>query len=82
MLSEKIVNQISAEFQLPKSKVKLLYDEWWREASFFIKENDLANIESCKFTDLNIPGFGKLIINLKKSKHLNERFKTKKNKAN
>lgn len=81
MLTKAILDKVANEFHLKPSEVELLYKLWWKEVKNLLESNDLKNYQDCKYTDINIPLIGKLILDPKKAKIINERIDIKRNSA-
>lgn len=77
MLKKELLNQVANEFHLKSSEVELLYNLWWKEVKTFIQSNDLTDYLNCKYTDINIPNIGKLVLDVKRADKINERINLK-----
>lgn len=77
MLPKTVLNKVAEEFHLKPSEVELLYKLWWKEVKTSLESNDLTNYKQCKYTDINIPMLGKLILDTKKADFINERINIK-----
>ena len=80
MLPSDILSKTSKEFNLSNSEINRLYSLWYKEIRDIIDSFDPYD-DNNVFTDINIPYFGKLIINPKKTKIINGRSLSKKNNA-
>lgn len=81
MLRKELLNQVANEFHLKPSEVELLYNLWWKEVKTSIESNDLTKYQSCKFTDINIPNIGKLVLDVTRANKINERINFKRHSA-
>jgi nucleoid DNA-binding protein len=68
-MQQKVLKQVSEEFNLSSKEVETLYKLWWKKAKEIIESDNML--------DINIPNLGKLIINQTKKKYIDEIKKDK-----
>lgn len=81
MIDGSIFEKVAKELNLSKAEVKKMYYLWWREIVKHMATFDPMSYTKDQFTDFNIPYFGKIIFNIKKTKKIDENSKTQKNKT-
>ena len=81
MIDNKIFEKVAKELNLSKAEVKKMYYLWWKEIRDTMSKLDPQSYTKDQFTDFNIPYFGKIIFNIKKTKKIDENSKAQKNKT-
>lgn len=79
MISERILNKVSQDINIPKATVNKIYNAYWKYIRYILQEIPLKrDLSEDQFNNMkssvNIPAIGKLYCNYNRYKKITEKY--------